>query len=200
MKYILQFISNNIVSEKKFILLCMLIIGLCVFLQYVFNAEHINRDGVLYIFQAQAITEGDINLARNMHPNIVFAKCIVWLHQFLQISLATTAHLIGFIFFMISSFFFLKTLTLISKDLRLLVCGLIVIMTSLVLDKYVVMILRDHALWAGLMIAIHYSVKFFDQPKIIYLLFSVLAITLSALLCVEILSLIPIILGFPIWK
>ncbi|MEK9609624.1 MAG: hypothetical protein VW058_08150 [Flavobacteriaceae bacterium] len=200
MKFIFQFFSNNTASEKKTTWIAMLIIALCVFLQYVLNAEHVNRDGVLYIFQAQALTEGDANLARNLYPSIVFAQCIAWLHQLLSIPLAAAAHLIGFIFFMISSIFFLKTLTVISKDRSLLICGSIVILTSLALDKYVVMILRDHGLWAGLMMSTYFTVKFLDDSKWIYLLLSLLAITVAALFRVEALSLIPVILGFMLWK
>ena len=186
--------------RKKTTWFAMLIIALCVFLQYVFNAEHVNRDGILYIFQAQALTEGDANLARNLYPSIVFAQCIAWLHQLLSIPLVAAAHLIGFIFFMISNFFFLKTLALISKDRRLLICGLIVILTSLALDKYVVMILRDHGLWAGLMMSTYFTVKFLDDSKWSYLLPSLLAVYVAALFREEALSLIPLILGFVLWK
>lgn len=200
MKSTFQSFSNNMASEKKMTWFVMLIIGLCVFLQYVFNAEHVNRDGILYIFQAQASTEGDLNLARNLYPSIFFAQCIAWLHQFLSIPLAVAAHLIGFLFFMISSFFFLKILALISKDTRLLICGSIVILTSLALDKYVVMILRDHGLWAGLMIATYFTVKFLDDSRWTYLLLSLLAVYIAALFRVEALSLIPVILGFMVWK
>lgn len=200
MKSIFRSFSNNTPSEKKMTWFAMLIIALCVSLQYVFNADHVNRDGILYIFQAQALTEGDVNLARKLYPSIVFAQCIAWLHQLLSISLAVAAHLIGFIFFMISSFFFFKTLALISEDRRLLICGLIVILTSLALDKYVVMILRDHGLWAGLMMSTYLTIKFLDDAKWKYLLLSLLAITVAALFRVEALSLIPVILGFMLWK
>jgi len=200
MKSILQSFSNNTASEKKTTWFAMLIIALCVFLQYVFNAEHVNRDGILYVFQAQALTEGNDDLARKLYPSIVFAQCIAWLHQLLSIPLAAAAHLIGFIFFMISNFFFLKTVALISKDTRLLICGSIVILTSLALDKYVVMILRDHGLWAGLMMSIYFTVKFLDDSRWSYLLLSLLAITVAALFRVEALSLIPVILGFMLWK
>jgi len=200
MKYINQIICDILVSEKKITWLAMLFISLCVLLQYVLNVGHINRDGILYIFQAQAIIEGNVTLAHEMHSSIILAQCIASLYQILNIPHATAAHLIGFVFFMISSFFFLKTLALISKDKRLLICGSIVILTSLAIDKYVVMILRDHALWAGLMMATYFSIKFLDYPKWSYLLLSALSITVAALFRVEALSLIPIIFGFMLWK
>ena len=200
MKNIYQLFSEISSSEKKITWLAMLFISVCVLLQYVLNVGHINRDGILYIFQAQAITQGDVALAREMYPSIIFAQCIASLYQIFNIPYATAAHLIGFVFFMISNFFFLKTLALLSKDARLQICGSIVILTSLALDKYVVMILRDHALWAGLMMATYFSIKFLDYPKWTYLLLSVTAILVAALFRVEALSLILIIFGFMLWK
>lgn len=200
MKNIYLLFSDISVSEKKITWLAMLLISLCVLLQYFFNAGNINRDGILYIFQAQAIMEGNVALAREMYPSIILAQWIASLYQIFNISHAAAAHLIGFVFFMISSFFFLKTLALMSKDTRLIVCGSVVILTSLALDKYVVMILRDHVLWAGLMMATYFSIKFLDYPKWSFLLLSVLAIAMAALFRVEALSLIPIIFGFILWK
>lgn len=90
---------------------------------------------------------------------MIFAQLIAFLQSSMNLTYATAAHGVGLIFFMASSFFFFKTLKLISSDPVLMICGVIMLLTSLALDKYLVMILRDHALWAGLMAMTYYFIR-----------------------------------------
>lgn len=79
------------------------------------NGEHVNREGVLYLFQTYAINTGDFNAARDLYPNVIFAQFIAFLQSSINLTYATAAQGVGLIFFMVSSFFFLKILKLRSR-------------------------------------------------------------------------------------
>ena len=173
---------------------------LCVaFLQYYLNGDHVNRDGVLYLFQAHAVNSGEFNTARDLYPNVIFAQLIAFLQSSINLTYATAAHGVGMICFMVSSFFFLKILKLISSDPFLVICGVIMLLTSLALDKYLVMILRDHALWAGLMAMSYYFIRWSQEQGIFYLILSLGSAGLAGLFRPEALSLIPVLLLLAAW-
>jgi hypothetical protein len=177
-----------------------LILLLCVAsLQYCLNGDHVNRDGVLYLFQAYAVNAGDFNGARDLYPNVIFAQLIAFLQSSMSLTYTTAAHVIGLIFFMVSSLFFLKILKLISSDPLLMICGVIILLTSLALDKYLVMILRDHALWAGLMTMTYYFIRWSQEQRVFYLLLSLGSVALAGLFRSEALSLIPVLLFLVAW-
>ena len=177
-----------------------LVLVLCAaLLQYYLNGDHVNRDGVLYLFQAHAINAGDSNAARDLYPNVIFAQLIAFLQSSMNLTYATAAHGVGLIFFMASSFFFFKTLKLISSDPVLMICGVIMLLTSLALDKYLVMILRDHALWAGLMSMTYYFIRWSQEQGIFYLILSLGSAGLAGLFRSEALSLTPVLLLFAAW-
>ena len=168
-------------------------------LQLILNAESVNRDGVLYIFQAKAIADGNEEVARSLHPSLIYPKWIAFLHSHFALTFAQAAHYLGLSFFMLSSYFFLKILNLMKADSRLIGCGVLIVLTSLALDKYLVMILRDHALWAGLMAAMFFYLRWMKEKSRLCFFISVLSIWFAGLFRVEALSIIPVMLGFAIW-
>ena len=177
-----------------------LIVVLCVaLLQYYLNGDHVNRDGVLYIFQAHAVNAGEFSAARDLYPNVIFAQIIAFLQSSMSLTYATAAHGVGLIFFMVSCYFFLKILKLISSDPFLIICGVIILLTSLALDTYLIMILRDHALWAGLMAMSYYFIRWSQEQGIFYLILSLGSAGLAGLFRPEALSLIPVLLLLAAW-
>jgi len=176
--------------NRKPIFSSMLIITIMSLILFINNADHINRDGILYIFQANALSLGDHDLARTLYPSIFLPKIIDFLSRLMSLSLIDSARFIGFIFFLITAFFYLKTIYLIKPESNIVFLGLIIFTTSLLIDKYMVMILRDHGLWVGLSGSTYFFLKWLRNKNLYLLLTSFIFIFFGSLFREELLSVI----------
>ena len=127
----------------------------------------VNDDGGLYIRQAYFFAQGDFKTAISLFNWPLFGFLIGTLHQLTNIPLLYAAHAIDVACFLIAALFFLKTLSLLTKDKNITLAGFLVIITSLpLIDDYLAMVLRDHGMWAGFMAGVYYFIKWHRTPTL----------------------------------
>ncbi len=125
----------------------------------------INNDGVLYLRQANLFALGDVEAAKALYPWPFFGFIIAKLHQLTNISLQECAQIINIFAFTIAGYFFLKTLSLLSKDYLVLLSGFLTLITSIpILDDYMPMLMRDNGMWAGFMAGLYFYLRWYQNP------------------------------------
>lgn len=183
---------NNL-STKNINLCSLIFIFILCITQYYLHDDSINRDGALYIYQALAISHGQTFFAKEMYENITYAKLIALTHQVLKIDIANAARLIGLFFFITTSYFFIKIINFFKADYRVTICAAIVIASSLILDKYLILIIRDHAQWAGVISSTYFMLMWIKNKKLYDFFISIFLIFLASFFRLEIIILIPFI-------
>ena len=132
----------------------------------VVDIDTINRDGVFYLMQAKMFLDGNYDKALDFYRVPFFSSLIALFSYLTNVSIFYSAHIINFIFFIISIFYFYKTLQLVSKSKIPLYFATIIILASPLIDDYMIMILRDHGYWAFFMMGVYYFVKWIDNLKL----------------------------------
>ncbi len=128
----------------------------------------INNDGVLYLRQANLFAQGDLEGAKAIYSWPFFSYLIAQVHQLSGISLLYSAQLINILLFVVASFFFLKTLFILSKDRAVLLAGFLAIMTSIhILDDYMPMLMRDNGMWAGFTAGLYFYLRWHKAPSVL---------------------------------
>ncbi len=128
----------------------------------------INNDGVLYLRQANLFAQGDLEGAKAIYSWPFFSYLIAQVHQLSGISLLYSAQLINILLFVVASFFFLKTLLILSKDHTVLLAGFLAIMTSIpILDDYMPMLMRDNGMWAGFTAGLYFYLRWHKAPSVL---------------------------------
>jgi len=121
----------------------------------------INRDGLLYLKQAYLISEGNWKEGLELFDWPLFSMLIALFHKITNIHLQFAAHVIDLALFGIASYYYLKTLQLISQQKYIIFyAGLILLSFIPIMDDYVGMILRDPGLWAGCMAGTYFYFKY----------------------------------------
>lgn len=130
---------------------------------------HINRDGLLYLKQAYLIAEGNWKEGLSLYPWPFFSILIAIFHKLTNLHLQVVAHGVDLALFAIATLFYLKTLELIyNKEKQILFYGGIILLSFMpIMDDYVGMVLRDHGLWAGCMMATYFYFKYLSQKNYI---------------------------------
>lgn len=142
----------------------------------------INNDGVLYLQQAHLFALGETQQAMQLYPWPFFSYFIAQLHQLSSLTLQNAAQLINVLAFVIASYFFLKTLLLISQEKLVLPAGLLVLLTSIpIMDDYLPMLLRDNGMWAGLTAGIYFYLRWLQTPLVKHALLFQLCLIVGAL-------------------
>jgi len=125
----------------------------------------INRDGVLYLTEAQAILNGDWQQAMSLSRWPFFGLLVATVHQFTGIALLHAAHLVDVLMFLLASLFFLKTIRLLTNNTTPVIYGTVILLTAIpLMDDYLGMVLRDHGLWAGFMLGSYGFLRFVKEP------------------------------------
>lgn len=125
------------------------------FLIVIFQNGEINRDGVLYLTQAQFIVDGNWDKAMSVYNWPFFSILIASLHSLTGLTLQYSGHLINIILFITACFFYFKNVSLVSRNKNSIFFATLILLTSITLmDDYLSMVLRDHGLWAGMMIGV----------------------------------------------
>lgn len=120
----------------------------------------ISSDSTLYINQAYLFSIGEIRPAIDLYNWPFFSFLISSVHKLLPFSIIDSARVINGFFFLISCFYFLKILLIITERDKIILPGFIVIMTSIpLMDDYLSMMLRDCGSWAGFLAGIYYFTK-----------------------------------------
>lgn len=128
----------------------------------------INNDGVLYLRQANLFAQGDLAGAKAIYSWPFFSYLIAQVHQLSGLSLLYSAQLINVVLFVVASFFFLKTLLILSKDRSILLAGFLVILTSIpILDDYMPMLMRDNGMWAGFTAGLYFYLRWHKAPSLL---------------------------------
>ncbi len=125
----------------------------------------INDDGGLYIRQAYFFAAGDYSRAVGIYSWPLFGFLIGGLHRLTNIPLLYAAHAVDVVCFLTASFFFLKSLRLLSSDKNITLAGFLVLITSIpIVDDYLAMVLRDHGMWAGFMAGVYFFLRWRQAP------------------------------------
>jgi hypothetical protein len=128
----------------------------------------INNDGVLYLRQANLFAQGDLEGAKAIYSWPFFSYLIAQVHQLSGLSLLYSAQLINIVLFVVASFFFLKTLLILSNDRTALLAGFLVILTSIpILDDYMPMLMRDNGMWAGFTAGLYFYLRWHKAPSLL---------------------------------
>ena len=92
-------------NRFPFLILMLIVIStLIIFLQ----SGEVNRDGILYLTQAQFLAEGNWDKAQAVYNWPFFALLIFFIHSITGIAIQYSAHLIDVVCFIGAAFFFLK--------------------------------------------------------------------------------------------
>lgn len=169
------------VNNKNFYISIIILIIVSLYQVY-FNYGDINRDGVFYLINAQHMINGDYDLAYQNYNWPFFSFLIMIIHKLSGLSLYYSAQFICIFLFIIASFFFLKIISLISLNEVSPYYGLVVLLTSIpIIDDYLVMILRDHGLWAGFFSGLYFYLKWLKQNRNLDLFLWVFSLILGTL-------------------
>ena len=132
----------------------------------VLQQGEINRDGILYLTQAQYFIEGNLDRAMAEFDWPYFSIMIARLHQLSGISLQYIAHLINVALFIVASFFFIKNVSLVSQNKTPVYFATLILLTSVpLMDDYLGMVLRDHGHWAGFMVGVYCYLRWIKNPQ-----------------------------------
>lgn len=143
----------NVLNKISFNIFLLIFVSILI---VILQEGEINRDGVLYLNQAHFIVEGSLNKAMSIYNWPFFSFMIAALHNLSGLTFQYSAHLINILLFIIASIFYLKIVSLVTAKKSPLVFATLILLTSIpLMDDYLSMILRDHGLWAGMMIGIY---------------------------------------------
>lgn len=150
-------------NKLSFNIFLLTLVSICiVFLQH----GEINRDGIMYLTQAQHIVEGNWDKAMSVYNWPFFSILIAGLHQLSNLSLQYSAHVINVTLFIVASFFFIKNVTLVSQNKTPAIFATLILLTSIpLMDDYLSMVLRDQGQWAGFMIGVYGYLRWINNPQ-----------------------------------
>ena len=148
----------------------------------------INNDGVLYLRQANLFTNGNFEAAKSLFSWPFFAFFIAKTHVLSGLSLLYSAQLINILLFTTASYFFLKTLNILSKDSLVLLFGFLTLITSIpIMDDYLPMLMRDNGMWAGFTAGLYFYLSWSQNPTYINATFMQFSFLIGALFRPELL-------------
>lgn len=154
----------QIMQDKiSFNILLLTLVSICIiFLQQ----GEINRDGIKYLTQAQFIVEGNWDMAMKLYNWPFFSILIASLHQLTGFSLHYAAHMINVTLFILASFFFIKSVSLVSQNKTPVIFAILILLTSIpLMDDYLSMVLRDQGQWAGFMIGVYGYLRWIKSSR-----------------------------------
>ena len=151
---------------KQSIIFCILILTLLAGYIIWSQQGEVNRDGVLYLTQAQFLVEGNVTKAMKIYDWPFFPILIAKLHLSSGLTIQYAAHVINVGLFLLAAFFYLKSFTFISNKKISPFFGLMILLTSIpVVDDYLSMVLRDQGMWAGFMIGVYGYLRWMNSPR-----------------------------------
>lgn len=146
-------IFHNIFINLFLIFICALVI------LYLQQGE-INRDGVMYITQSQYLIEGNFSKALQIYNWPFYSFLIVAFTNITGLSIQYAAHGINILFFIMAVYFYLKIITILTHGKVPVFFGILTIMTAVpLMDDYLVMVIRDHGMWAGFMAGLFFYLR-----------------------------------------
>ena len=137
---------------------------------WLFYSSHgeINRDGVLYLTQAHYFVQGNWDKAMSIYNWPFFSFLIASLSR-LGLKLQPAAHLINATLFLFASLFTILITGLVSDNkVKPIFPGLILLTSIPLMDDYLVMVLRDHGMWAGLMTGVYAYLRWLRSPNFLW--------------------------------
>ena len=120
----------------------------------------VNRDAVLYLRQAYYFSNFLWAEGLQIYPWPFFSLLVGIVHNFFNLGLQQSAHIINLLLFGTTTFFYLKSIQLIYSKKNYIFYGGILLITFIpIMDDYIPMILRDHGFWAGCMSGTYFFLK-----------------------------------------
>ena len=169
-------------NNSKQLYISIFILTIFSLYQVYFNYGDINKDGVIYLINAQHMINGDYDMVYQTYNWPFFSFLIMIIHKLSGLSLFYSAQFICIFSFIFASTFFLKTIPLISLNKVSPYYGLVILLTSIpIADNYLVMILRDHGFWAGFFLGLYFYLKWLKQNRNLDLFLWVFSLILGTL-------------------
>jgi hypothetical protein len=128
----------------------------------------INRDGILYLQTARITISDGSNTAFKMLGWPFYSFLIAFTHKITNISYLHAAMGLNFLFDLGTALVFLKLLSILGFNSRVLFAGMITILLFHKFDSLRIDILRDHGYWFFILLSLYWFIKFSEHSKILY--------------------------------
>lgn len=148
----------NLINKKYTPLLILLIMYVFVIFQ---DFGTINRDGLLYITQAELLEEKNFIDAIKLHPQFFYAFLIFIFKKFFFVSTYFSALIVNSFLFFIFVFYFMKITEEVIKDNTTVRVATVLVLVSCIplFDNYLSMVIRDHGMWTCLVLGMYYHIN-----------------------------------------
>jgi hypothetical protein len=152
-------IKNKIINFRYTPIFLLLLLYLFLIFQ---DFNTINKDGVIYLTQAEILNEKNIYDAFQIYPQILYSVLILLVKKLFFVSTYISALIVNSILYFIFIFYFLKISELIIENsTRVRFASFFIIISSIpLLDNYVSMIIRDHGMWACFTAGMFFHIKY----------------------------------------
>lgn len=136
------------------------LIVLILFFKILLLNSYINRDALIYIKQAYIFSNSNFIDGYSIYNWPFYSFLISLISKFTDIKIQTSAHLMNIIFFSLTIYFYLKLLLFITNEKKIIfIGGLIVLIFISIIDKYALMIIRDHGFWFFSIVGVYFFLK-----------------------------------------
>lgn len=159
------------------------------------NWDYINRDGVLYLIQANVFLQDGFIESLNVYNWPFLSIIIATFSNFFSIDLFDSAKILNFLFLIILLFFFYKIINLYTSNNPIL--SLIFVLLSIpIFDDYYAMVIRDIPGLAFFTAASYYFLNFIKSRNIVNIIIGNFLLLFSVLFRIEFIFLLIINLYF----
>ena len=170
-------------KTQRLFLICITILIIYSSLSIFLNLAYLNNDSILYLRQAHGFIE-DKNLALSIYNWPFFSIYIFFTSYLTGLNENYSARVLIFILSSISLFFSL----MIGKNNKtnnkgnsfLIIATIFFLSSSIIFNKYLPMIIRDHGLVSFIMISLFFYTRWLDYKKIYFLLFSFFSLLIAS--------------------
>ena len=188
---------RRLTSQQLIILFTLLSLAVAWRVHYIQHGW-VNNDFIIYHEAARLFTLGEWGQGFAVFGWPLFSLLIAGMHKLTGLDLHTSAQTITVIFFGITSYSFLRIISLAGGDKPTLACGILILFSNTYLTGDVLpMLLRDTGAWAFFLSSLMFFIQFYRNLKIKdALLWQVAAIvaTLFRIEYISFLILLPLIL------
>ena len=138
---------------------------LCGWMQYI-QFGKINIDSVLYFESAKSMTHGNWSQAIEIYNWPLYSACIAATHWMTGLTIEESAQLLNVIFFGMTTFSFLKIISLAGgKQVEIIFGALILFSARHIVGEMLTMQMRDEGFWAFFLTAIVFFIRFIEHQR-----------------------------------
>ncbi|KAF3984581.1 MAG: hypothetical protein HFP81_01315 [Methylococcales symbiont of Hymedesmia sp. n. MRB-2018] len=132
-----------------------------------YNADIINRDGILYINIASTYTQKGLTSLQYFHFGWPFFSIVIaHIHQITQLSFETSANVLNIVLFAIFTDTLLRISNKILPNYRQVAVAALFFLCFLTLNYYRSLVVRDPGYWAFCSLALYQFILYIEKPTI----------------------------------